>query len=328
MEVRRIIVHAVKKEQHNHEAEIQFRPAALPLNEKLKGFAEELEKVYKSKPGKIYGIFEADTDTFQFQNYLKNYIQSDTDQDFIVFAKQSTNLFKEKLRSAQASTGGYLFFLDYIINSTRYLAIIVVTDKHGYVLSPETLDMLDNISLDIEHLAMGARINCTRLTEGEETKYLSFLRGTKGITEYFISFIGCKNYQSNRESTNLVIHAFYDYCNQNNFDPAERRNLEELLYDELKGTQEVDLSAIARRIDPNTDEFLTIMLEKEISDGFSPDKNIIKKLKRVRYRSAELSIDFSKTLLDSGRIQYNESDQCLVIRDKAGVLKKAIQIDE
>jgi hypothetical protein len=44
---------------------------------------------------------------------------------------------------------------------------------------------------------------------------------------------------------------------------------------EVKGTQEVDLSAIARRIDPNTDEFLTIMLEKEISDGFSPDKNII-----------------------------------------------------
>lgn len=327
MEVLRAVVHNVIKEQHHSNATIRWKKEVFGIDQKLRDFVEELEKVYQKHRGKGYGIFKNDDDEYPFQRYLNAYLEKKENRSFYQFSIDATKLFEKRLTEAQASTGGYLFFLHYITDlGKEYLAAIILNDKIGYAIQQDTLELLDVINLNMEHLSMGARINLQEYLANREETYLSFIRGTKKVRNYFTLFIGCEDYQTSKTSTERTINVLYEYCQDNHFRRETMRRLEASLFNYLKANKEIDLYALSQYlINTDADRFYLRLQEAEISDRFEPDPEAIKGLMRFHYERNGLRIEFPKEKLDSQEIRYDDERGELIIQDADGELGRRIR---
>lgn len=65
---------------------------------------------------------------------------------------KSMELFKSIISNPMA-TGGYVFFIDYENTSRKPLfSVVVLNNKSNYAIDKDTLELVDNISLDVDKL--------------------------------------------------------------------------------------------------------------------------------------------------------------------------------
>ena len=321
MVVNRMIVHSIRKDPHQKTASVLLRADVLPINGNAIAFTQEIESVYLKKNGKSYGIFQEYDTAYPFQNLLRSYTENQTDGTFVRFTKEASELFRKQLDNAQASSGGYLLFIHYENDAgTGYFALIVLQDKNFYAIDPVSLELSSNINLDIQHLNIGLRIHLAGWLEHESlhTSYLSFIKGKKDVSNYFVEFIGCKNFQQAAESTSKLLNAVNGYLSVREIDDAARRTTESNLHRYLKTSASVSLDACANVINPDDPESFLEYMQKnniEINDNFDADGRVIRSLVRVNYKSRELNFDFSKNLLDTNKVEYDAPNSRLIIKD-------------
>jgi len=293
MQVNRIIIHNLKKEQQE-KAELIVSDKSLNPNDKtVISFITELNSRFKANY--IQGVFaekSADEDTFQkeFDTYLKKKKPA-IDERFLPFTLKTINLLYNRIDSISAAKGGYIVYADYeTLQSRHYFSVFLIRDITGKVFKPKnkTITIEEIIHADTTNLAMACRIDVSKyksIKQNSDDTYLGFLSIKQQETSaYFLDWIGAERRKKNKEnSINLIsIITKVDPPNDENGKPIERAVLNRQVYDYIKtyGRKEVNINSLSKFIFDDETVIMNFAEENdiELASDFYPDVNVMKRL--------------------------------------------------
>jgi len=321
------VIHKVLKEAGIRSAKIIHAKNTLNINEKEKVFVAKIYRAYFDKSKPMYGIFGNEDATFK--NHLFKFSE---DSDFYKFTKEASDYYKTVLNDTISATGGFMMFAHFENQDKGfdYMLVLTLANKDGYVISEDKLTIEDIKNLDLSKIDVACMINLTKWAEASNSKvedndintYLSFARGNKDISYYFLSFIDCNDKTTKTEATNRLIRAVTAFCDEKQYDRNERirkRNeVHSYCIDCIEKGKEIRLSAISTLFDPdNPDEFEKFAADEaySVSSVINADKSKLKRMKYIAYKDDNLAVEFDAGLLKDGTVVYNRVKKQLTIKN-------------
>ncbi|WP_454803732.1 nucleoid-associated protein [Mucilaginibacter phyllosphaerae] len=334
LDIKGIVIHQLNKIAGDRNVGFKKATKVLNVGEKEQIFIGKLNESYHKKSNPTYGIFSGSDPAFK--NTLEEYL---SEKDFYDFSVSAAAKYKTTLENTISATGGFLIFADFINtdNKNRYMLILTINNKDGYVVSEKDLTLQDIKNLDISKVDIACMINLTRWkdveagTDVESKTYLSFIRGNKSVSYYFLTFIDCDNKTTNTESSKRLVNAIDAYSDEKGYDRKSKIRLKNLIGDYcsecMKQKKEISLSAISALMDPeNTEDFLEFAANEKygVSETIKGDRAVLKRIKYVIYKSDKYTVEFDADLL--GRdIFYNSSKNELTFKRIPEDLARQIQ---
>lgn len=318
-----IVIHQIFKDANDRNVGFKQANALINIDEKERLFIGKLNKAYYKKSNPVYGIFAGLN--AQFKDCLNEYMSAN---DFFDFSVKATSYYKKILENTISATGGFLIFSDFVNNDTghRYMLVLTINNKDGYVVSESDLTLKDIKNLDLSKVDVACMINLTKwqqIEKGEDTEgktYLSFVQGMKNISYYFMSFIDCDNKTTNTESTKRLIKAFDAYAIEKSYERDLKIKKQNQIYqyceDCMNDRREIELSAISALLDlENTNDFLEFAADDKfgVSATIKGDKALLRKLKYIIYKNDKYKLEFDSTLLGKDII-YNDKKNELTFK--------------
>lgn len=326
LEVKNFVIHQLLKDAGTRAVKSKQAPKLITIGEKEKTFLYNLDKSYHKKSNPIYGIFANEKP--HFKNELINY--SENGLSFYDFSVSVMNHYKEILQNTPAATGGYLILCEYAnkLTSKDLLLVLMINNKEGYVVNEVSLTLEDIKNLDLSKVDVACLINLTEWEnienniETDRQTYLSFVKGMKQVSYYFMSFLDVDNKRTSSESTNSLIIAFDKYSEHKNWDrntKIKKRN-EVFTYCHKCMTlkNEILLSTISTILDPdNPEDFEDFSTEDgfKVSAVISGDRSKMKVFKFLSYSDEKLKIEFDSSLLVNETIHLDEKTKKLTIKN-------------
>ena len=308
LELKQFVIHQVVKDAGDRNTTIKLADNLIAITQKEKQFVGSVNKIYSQKSGPTYGIFGDDDNTFR--ELLKKYR---TDNNFLSFSTNATNHYKSKISASAPATGGFIIYAHYLNkdNKNEYIFVLTINNKDGYVVSENDLTIRNIKNLDLSKIDIACRINLTKweLIEAgiqqESKTYLSFIKGKKDVSIYFMSFIDCADKTTSTESTKRLIIAIDSFCNEKGYnreDMIKKKNdIFDYCNDKIKRNQEILLSIISSIMDiENPNEFMEFAGDEVfcVSPIISGDPARLKRIKYVYYKDKEITVGFDNVLLN------------------------------
>lgn len=321
--IKGIVVHQVIKEAHTTNCKIHFADKVISPTCREELFVDNIRSSYYKKSNPTYGVF-ADNDK-SFKDLLSKYINGG---DFFQFSKEAANLYKIKIKDKAPATGGHLLFVHFSNTSDEqeYMLVLTINNKDGFVID-DNLNIKDIKSLDLNKIDVACLINITkwndisRGTDKDSKTYLSFVKGNKDISLYFMSFIDCNNNQTSSESTKRLITAIDEYCKEKGWERETAILKKNEIYDYclkcVNIRKAIQLSAVSALFDnENPDGFREFAAQEKygVSEIISGDSNRLKKLRYTFYKGEDLTIIFDNQKLDK-TIIYDKRKKQLTFKE-------------
>ena len=227
MQINSVIIHEIRKEANTtNTATLYLSNSLLDVsNENVIKIVTSLEDSFSRKTLKR-AKFSEDGFKEDFQNF--------GNIDIMNFSDVLTRKLKNKIDSISPAKGGYLVFAKYT-TTQDFLAIFLVRNTEGSKLIPSdgSWDLDSTQYLDVEHFAMGAKINLSILNGDSEDRYISLVRGNTDISSYFEAWIGLDDpKQENKDA-----QALYNIANQIELlDGMTRDSLKRTIFDYAKSS--------------------------------------------------------------------------------------------
>ena len=325
IKIKGIVVHQVVKQAHSTKCTLHLAKHAISPKEREKVFVANIKEAYYKKSNPTYGIF-GNNDT-SFQNLLLKY-HDKKEIDFFNFSIEASNLYKRKIKDISPATGGHLVFVHFsnTTENQEYMLVMTINNKDGFVID-DNLNIKDIKSLDLNKIDVACLINITKwnnITKGEDKEsktYLSFVRGNKDISLYFMSFIDCNDNKTSSESTKRLVNAIDKYCDEMGMDREASIRKKNEVYDYcldcIKTKKEIQLSAISALFDiENPNGFMEFAAQEEygVSEIISGDSTRIKKLRFTYYKGKDLTIIFDNAQLDK-TVFYDKNKKQLTFKE-------------
>lgn len=326
MEISSVIVHSLHKDR-GAESVLQLREAALSLeSERTLHFVSSMSRIY-GKSSKDYGVFDPNRDTYPFQGMLTDHVENGC--NFVQFTHRAARHFKEIIDREALATSGYVVFGRYRTTSD-YLIVVMLNDKAGYAIDHSTLDIVEAIYLDLDKIDVACFVNLHKWRGGEET-YLSFAKGKKDISQYFLEFMGCTDRKPSRESSEKLVEALDAYLETKDLTPDEKQEVKEKVAvhceETMKRGDPIELRRISFVVNEDEpEEFAEFASSDEygVSSSFDGHKNTIIRLQKISYKGKDLSINFSRHLVDR-TIHYEQETNRIIITDVPQELAQQFQ---
>jgi len=328
LEVLNIAVHKVEKEQYTKETKIILSDYILAIDEYSKLFLNEFIDIYQNprKTSKSFAQFDKDElEDGRFEDLLGKYM--DSTYGFLEASKRIAKRFAVKLESESLATGGYVFCIDYKNETRQNFAVIILNQKvHPVILEDGGRFKLSaSFMLETNSINMAANVKIRDWQDGADSSYLSYIRGKKQLTEYFKKFIGCTTAQPSTIATNNVINAVYGYIDYAFEDITERSERKEkakdAMYHIMSGNLEhVSFETVRNFVfqdEAEREKFMDYISvnQFEISEEFSPNGTVLKKLQRFEYKSRGIELKIRNDVFqDNSRVEFDEQNN-LVIKD-------------
>lgn len=323
--IKGIVIHQVIKEAHTTKCLLNLAEHVISPKDKEKLFVANIRDAYYKKSNPTYGIFG--TNDMSFQNMLLRYNNKQT--DFLEFSKNAAELYKRKIKDISPATGGHLVFVHFSNTTDKdkqeYMLVMTTNNKDGFVID-EKLNIKDIKSLDLNKIDVACLINITKwnnITKGRDKDsktYLSFVRGNKDISLYFMSFIDCNDNKTSSESTKRLVNAIEKYCDLKSIDRdssiQKRNEVYDYCLDCIKSKKAIQLSAISALFDnENPNDFKEFAAQEEygVSEIISGDSGRLKKLKYTFYKGKDLTIIFDNQQLDK-TVFYDKNKKQLTFK--------------
>jgi len=333
LDLKAIVIHQLSKNAGNRNVGFKHAKKVITIKDKETAFIGKLNQSYHKKSNPTYGIF-ADIQP-AFKNVLDEYIVDDKFYDFSI---KAAKIYKTVLENTISATGGFLIFTDFVNtdNKSRYMLILTINNKDGYVVSEDDLTLEDIKNLDLSKVDVACMINLTKWKEIEDgvevdaKTYLSFVKGNKNVSYYFMSFIDCDNKTSNTESSRRLSRALDAYAKEKGFDRSKRISFKNAVYDYcidcMNKKKEIQLTSISALIDPeNVEDFLQFAADEEyaVSETIKGDKTQLKRIKFIMYDDAKYRLEFDLELLGK-EVIYNEKKNELTFKKLPSALTSQI----
>ena len=307
--IKGIVIHQVIKEAHTTRCNLNLAKQVISPKDREKMFVANIKDSYYKKSNPTYGIFGEDDKSFQ--NLLsKYYIHKEI--DFYAFSIEATKLYKKKIKDVSPATGGHLVFVHYVNTTEKqdFMLVLTINNKNGFVID-DNLHIKDIKRLDLDKIDVACLINITKWKEivkgrdKESKTYLSFVRGNKDISIYFMSFIDCNDNKTSSESTKRLVKAIDKYCEEQRIERdiaiQKKNSIYDYCLDCIKSKKAIQLSAISALFDvENPNSFMEFAAQEEygVSEIISGDSNQLRKMKYTYYRGKDLTIIFDNQQLD------------------------------
>lgn len=322
MTVLNIVFHHIIKEQLG-KASLKCSDKLLPINETVNEFVVKLIKNYSSR-NPTQGTFEQDAENYRFQKKVDSYL---TDGDFLTFSQEAMKIL-EKAIDKPNTTGGYVVFVHYTDRNTDFLITAMLDKAIQFTVDDEDLGIEKLLTLDVEKLARANRLNINRW-KANDVLYLSFIKGTRAVSNYFIEFIGSTDITSSKENFDKLKDATNKYFIENNIKNLERDKIKDrisnYLIDCFEQKKDVELIAMSSIINSHQPlAFLDFINEKqlEVSGKISVNrKSDFDTFFRNKITENGYSLSFDKSLIKTNKITHNGNQ--IIINDVPEALIKA-----
>ena len=333
MQIQEAILHQITKDVQTQGADsttVNLRAQSLPIDERLIKTATEIVKAY----GKLlsgYGTFDADEEVHQFPSLLRRNIANEL--SFVEFTSTTTRMIANEMSKVFFANGGYSLFLRYTSQGQDWCLIVMLKLKDGTGLNKTTLELLDAMTFDVDHLREAARIDLSKW-QTDTQPYLSFIKKGKSddVTQYFREALGCTEYTESKHNTKQMKDAVEAFCSEQDWDTAEKRDARQRVYDycdaKTKSGDPVNLKALSALIDDQQPEaFIDFVRDKnyEISETFKPHRETYIRFKRISRQFGSVRVSFDVQDLLDGRVEYDEETNHLVITNLPDELVTEIQ---
>ncbi len=312
MELKNIILHEIIREENN-KPELNLSNHLLPIDNVAKDFITKLIKSYTSK-SPTYGAFNTDGVNHPFQNSVKDYFKI---PNFLTFSTQAMNTLKKAIEKPQAK-GGYVVFAHYIEKKQDFIVTVMLDNSERFVVDEE-LNIEKLLGLDIDKVARANRINWQEWDKNEET-YLSFIKGTRGVSNYFAKdFIGCTDFTSSKENAKNLELAVSSYMRDNNFKDDKKTRIKGQMKEYTDGRvdagKDIKIEAISAYINPdNPTSFVDYIHENECKVGNfkSTRKSDFKNFEIKVLKGDGYKLEYS---LNSDNIELDKDKKIIIIKN-------------
>jgi nucleoid-associated protein YejK len=327
MTVANIVFHHIIKELKG-KASLKCSDKLLPINATVIEFVEKLIKNYGSK-NPTQGTFQTDSDNYPFQKKVKTYL---TDGDFLEFTQESMKIL-EKSIDMPTTTGGYVVFVHYTDKNTDYLITAMLDKAVQFTVNDDNLDIERLKTLDVEKLARANRLNIKRW-QANDILYLSFIKGTRAVSNYFIDFIGSTDISSSKDNFNKLKDATNSYFIENNIKGLEKdkikENISSYLVNCFEQKKDVELESVSSVMNSEAPQlFLDYIKEKNLEVSgkiFVHRKSDFDTFFRNKIVEKGYSLYFDKSLIKTSKITHKGNQ--IIINDVPDELIKLAFDDE
>ncbi len=325
MEIRAMIIHKLAKDVANP-AVLTTRDTLLAVDGKATDFVKEVRDSYY-KSGIHHGTFDENDVSYPFQTLATDYLKKK--MDFIAFSKKAMNHLKTLIDAATLATGSYVVF-SHFIPDDEFLSVVLLNDKQGYAID-DKLNLRQAIHLETNKIHVASSVNVTRWN-GKNDPYLTFIRGSREIAQYFQNFIGCTDLTPAKEASKRFKVAVTDFLAKSGLDEEERERRLASVYDHcadcIHKKQPITLASIAGLLDPSRPERFVHFANSDrykVSNVFNGHSQTLRSLKFISYRSKELSLTFDHSLFGT-KVVYQHRGNSLTIKDIPDALKEQLPL--
>jgi len=312
-----LIVHKLLKDAHGS-ASVELRPGGVvnvtPTAQRL---IDQIHKLYSERTGKGYGNFDTDENNFPMPSYVRQHF-IDGNINFLELSHLMMEHLQARANNEQLATGGYVLIAQVNNGATEFLFTAIVTEVIGTAIN-EGMEIVDSVHLDMSHLRVAGRINITAWQD-EQERYISFLKGRGEIANYFKKFLGCNDLLIARRETQKLMEGLEQFTTNQHLNSTSRDSLFEHAYGYLNNLSQnnnpLSLDAFANNLWSNAPNALLIVLTEdslELSDGFVPDKKVIKKLVKFKGIAVRWKLEFDRDALRFEDVRYNKDNNTLIL---------------
>jgi len=331
LQIHNLIIHNIIKKQHDKEIKSKVRPTEIKVLETHNVFFEKLLKIYYNKSNPAYGVFDKNTTNYPYQTLVDNFL--DNKNTFKDFTEYSMHLLINRMKMKTGTTGGFFLVCNFSSNGTDFLATIMLNNTTNYDIDEVNLDIVEKMTLDIDKVDVANIINLNKRRANSNT-YLSFTKGRKQISEYFIEFIGCTKITDSKHYSSNLKRAINDFLIIEKYDDDLKASIKmkahSILYQKKKTY--IDLDEFCNALFPvNPDNFRNHVSkeEYEVTSNFKCDMNTFKDYQSIFFESPKLHFSFDRNLLDGETIVYDRDEKSLKFKNLAqSVINQIEQIDE
>ncbi|WP_165384611.1 nucleoid-associated protein [Sphingobacterium corticibacterium] len=327
LEIKNFVIHQLLKTAGFKEVKKKAADGLIAISEKEQVFMGNLDKSYHRKSSPIYGIFSGENP--RFRDLLIGYKLEE--YDFLEFSKNVLDYYGSVLSLTPTSTGGYMILCEYTNKTSKndFLLVLMINNKEGYVVNEKNLTLENIKNLDLSKVDVACLINLTEwanIENEEETDritYLSFVKGMKQVSHYFMTFIDCDNKNTNSESSQRLLTAMNAFFEKEKYSRKKKSQLKNDVFayceERMKNKKEILLSYISQLInkdDPESFQNFAIGEDYKVSSVIGGDKAKMKQLKYVSYEGENYKIEFEKgaMLLDK-TVVYDKKSNDLIFKN-------------
>jgi len=332
MEVQKVIIHEIIKNQGVTTAQEFLTNSVLELNEETANLVETLDKSFK-RDFINYSIFnEEGQDDFPhyFEQYQNNH--SDDDALFVYFTRSAILNLKQIIRNVIFAKGGYFVFAKYAVNETPYIGIFLIRDETGILFNKnsETHSFsLGSVSYpNTNKLAMGCRINLGKYAN-RDGRYVAMIKNNLAdISDYFRNWINIIQPESSTEYTNALFQIVSTIPPPNNPATNEPYSLDEFRkkvydYTNSRPNKTVNMAEMGRHF-YNDESAFTQFAENNnhvIDTEFKVDRRSLKQFCKFDIRADGIRLLFARGDYDT-KVRLSEDDNNKVIIESSAFANK------
>ncbi|WP_284105172.1 nucleoid-associated protein [Acinetobacter pittii] len=354
VEILNAVIHGVKKENNTNTASSKYKPGCFNTADPLLvKFTDDLLKAYSEEANTWADIKPANANIFHQQliNWFK--VEDENSIDFYQFSKNVVDEIVSEIQQKYKATGGYVLLINYKVNSTIYLLIVMLKLETRFGIDEQDLSFFETESFTMKNFHEAVRMNLDTWlarsnglgvdADGEPERCFAFVkkRGVdEDITKYFRLALGCENFAESTANTSALIRALDAYVDSKSFSTDQlkmefREQKKDILHNYLSGKikdkQPVSLRAVTALISPTDEqvtenEFLAFIQSNDqfqIDETFNPHKGKVKELERVSGKIVGGSVNFPITEIEHS-VFYNSETRELKITGIPDDLHKKI----
>lgn len=319
-----VVAHNLIKEKNTTKASTDLRQEELEITPLAQRLVDVLYTEYVRKASKSFGRFDGKEDHAPSQKYLRLYFK-DTGQDdslnFYDFSVKMMEALEEISKKVAPSTGGHVFFAHLRHDANDFLLIAVITDEQAIALT-KAKDLEPVEHLNVRGFRFAGRVDLTAWVSGEE-RYVSFLKGTGDVADYFKSFLACDTAISALRDTQQLSIAVRSFAMSAELQGEKLteiqreeffRKVDSRCREMSEAGEPLILETFANEMWPTSPaHFLETLTaaEYKLSDGFVPNKRGLVTLVKFRGKSTFWTLEFEREALSSKQVIFNEEDQSL-----------------
>lgn len=326
-----LIIHKLNKEQHGP-ASVELRQEEMAFSPITQRLVDHLCDLYAAKPGKGYGKFEEDEDSFPLPRLLRQHVQEKT-LDFVDLTWQMMQQLQDWMQEESLASGGYVLFARVQQSAASdFLLVAIITEAQGTALT-RGLEMVESPYLDLANLRVAGKIDLAAW-QSDSGRYISFLKGRTEVAQYFKLFLACNDVVAALKETQKLIKGIEQFAETQQLEPEARNQLFEEAHRYLDDLGEHDLpwtvDTVVNQLCPDAPEALRATLQKEelgLSEGCIPDRRAIRPLLRFKASAPNWKLEFNRNSLRSGDVIYNRNNDTIVLYNIPDELKRELMAE-
>ena len=194
MEISSVVVHKIEKEEGTNDEQsttlIESDSYLDVSNEQIVKIVETLNNAFTRRT--VNRATLSDT-TSGFRLTINDF----DNIDLLDKSQLLCRILRQQIFNVPNAKGGYLIFTLYQSGNYRYLGVFFVRKTTGSNIEFQNPDNSWEVELvhylDVNHFAMGVRINIDNLLNIPDSRHLQLVKGNTEVSSYFINWIGISN---------------------------------------------------------------------------------------------------------------------------------------